>query len=201
MAIAVWVRGLAVPIPLPGPCDASAALLHAAAAAIKVIGGAVRDIGVRVRNEVMKISLQTALSKIRRQSTPGLARGKILKPRRVPFAFIFVAHSFRTHSSRWPQIAWQRCGERFGADVTPDPRRAFMQFTKIMGLAAVGALLALAAPAERANALSLSNPGAAAAVQDDARLATTEVHWRHRHHHRWHRWHHRHHHHRHWHRW
>ena len=62
-----------------------------------------------------------------------------------------------------------------------------MQFTKVLGLAAVGALLALAAPAERANALSLSNPGAAAAVQDDARLATTEVHWRHRHHHRWHR--------------
>ena len=75
-----------------------------------------------------------------------------------------------------------------------------MQFTKVMGLAAVGALLALAAPAERANALSLSNPGAAAAVQDDARLATTEVHWRHRHHHRWHLHRHRHHH-RHWHRW
>jgi hypothetical protein len=72
-----------------------------------------------------------------------------------------------------------------------------MTFTKILGLAAVGALLALAAPAERAQALSLSNPGAAAAVQEDARLATTEVHWRH---HRHHRWHHRHHH-RHWHRW
>ena len=81
-----------------------------------------------------------------------------------------------------------------------------MQVTKILGLAAVGALLALAAPAERANALSLSNPGAAAAVQEDTRLATTAVHWRHHrhhfhHHHRWHRWHHRHHHHRHWHRW
>ena len=81
-----------------------------------------------------------------------------------------------------------------------------MQFTKVLvtnvfGLAAVGALLALAAPAERANALSLSNPGAAAAVQEDARLATTEVHWRHHRHHRWHRWHHHRHHHRHWHRW
>lgn len=85
-----------------------------------------------------------------------------------------------------------------------------MQVMKVLGLAAVGALLALAAPAERANALSLSNPGAAAAVQEDARLATTEVHWRHHryhyHHHRWHRWHHHHHrhhhhHHRHWHRW
>ena len=73
-----------------------------------------------------------------------------------------------------------------------------MQFTKVLGLAAIGALLAFAAPVERANALSLSNPGAAAAVQEDTRPATTEVHWRH---HRHHRWHHRHHHHRHWHRW
>jgi len=75
-----------------------------------------------------------------------------------------------------------------------------MQFTKMMGLAAVGAVLALAAPAERANALSLSNPGAAAAVQEGTKLDTTEVHHRH---HRWHRWHHhhRHHHHRHWRRW
>jgi len=78
-----------------------------------------------------------------------------------------------------------------------------MQFTKVLGLAAVGALLALAAPVERANALSLSNPGAAAAVQEDTRPATTEVHWRHHRHHRWHHrhHHHRHHHHRHWHRW
>jgi hypothetical protein len=77
-----------------------------------------------------------------------------------------------------------------------------MQFTKVLGLAAVGAFLALAAPAERANALSLSNPGAAAAVQEDTKLATTEVHWRHHgyhRHHRWHRWHHYRH--RHWHRW
>jgi len=78
-----------------------------------------------------------------------------------------------------------------------------MQFTKVLGLAAVGALLALAAPVERANALSLSNPGAAAAVQEDTRPATTEVHWRHHRHHRWHHHHrrHHHHHHRHWHRW
>jgi len=32
---------------------------------------------VRARNDVMEISIQKALSKIRRQSTPGLARGKI----------------------------------------------------------------------------------------------------------------------------
>jgi hypothetical protein len=71
-----------------------------------------------------------------------------------------------------------------------------MQFTKLLGLAAVGAVLALAAPSDRAYALSPSNPGAAAAVQEDTKLATTEVHWRH--HHRWHRWHRHHHHHHHW---
>jgi hypothetical protein len=75
--------------------------------------------------------------------------------------------------------------------------------TKILGLFALGGLLILAAPTERAQALSPLNPGAAAAVQDDSRL-TTEVrwhrhwgwrrhHWRHRH---WgwrrHHWHHRH---------
>ncbi len=58
-----------------------------------------------------------------------------------------------------------------------------MQLTKILGLAAVGALLVLAAPAERAQALSLANPGAAAAVQENSKQATTEVRW----HHRWHR--------------
>jgi hypothetical protein len=74
-----------------------------------------------------------------------------------------------------------------------------MNVTKVLGLAAVGALLTLAVPAERALALSLSNPGAAAAVQEGSReiSGATEVHWRH---HRWHRWHHRHHH-RHWRRW
>ena len=73
-----------------------------------------------------------------------------------------------------------------------------MQMTKILGLAAIGAMLVLAAPTERANALSLSNPGAAAAVQEDIKPETTEVGWRHRH--RWHRHHHRHHH-RHYRRW
>ena len=66
-----------------------------------------------------------------------------------------------------------------------------MQMTKVLGLAAVGALLAIAAPTERANALSLSNPGAAAAVQEDIKPVTSEVGWRY-HHHRHHRWHHRH---------
>jgi hypothetical protein len=62
-----------------------------------------------------------------------------------------------------------------------------MNVTKVLGLAAVGALLILAAPTERAQAMSLSNPGAAAAVQDDSKAMTTQVHWPHHHHFRHHR--------------
>ena len=70
-----------------------------------------------------------------------------------------------------------------------------MNGTKVLGVAAAGALLALTVPAERALAVSLINPGAAASVQADTTM-TTEVHW---HHHHWHRHWHRHwHHHRHW---
>jgi hypothetical protein len=75
-----------------------------------------------------------------------------------------------------------------------------MNVTKALGLAAVGALLTFAVPAERALALSLSNPGAAAAVQEGSKEITgaTEVRWHRWHrHHRHHRWHHR----RHWRRW
>jgi len=62
-----------------------------------------------------------------------------------------------------------------------------MKLMKVLGLAAVGATLMLALPAERAQAVSLNSPGAAAAVREDAKPATTEVRWwRHRHH-RWHR--------------
>ena len=57
-----------------------------------------------------------------------------------------------------------------------------MNVTRILGLAAIGALLAIAAPTERAQALSLANPGAAAAVQESSKQGTTEVRW-----HRWHR--------------
>jgi hypothetical protein len=61
-----------------------------------------------------------------------------------------------------------------------------MNVMKLLGLAAVGALLVLAAPT--AKAMSLANPGAAAAVQQDSKVEATQV--------RWHR--HWHHHHRHW---
>jgi hypothetical protein len=77
-----------------------------------------------------------------------------------------------------------------------------MNGTKVLALAAAGAFLVMAAPIESAQAASLINPGAAAAVQQNAREEmTTEVRWGwHHHHHRWHRWHHRRWwHHRHWH--
>jgi hypothetical protein len=58
---------------------------------------------------------------------------------------------------------------------------------KILGFLAIGGLLVLAVPAERAQALSLASPGIAAAVQDDSSKLTTEVRWGHHH-----GWHHRH---------
>lgn len=69
-----------------------------------------------------------------------------------------------------------------------------MTLKRLLGFAAIGGLLILAAPTERAQALSLLNPGAAAAVQGDAASATTEVRWRRgwggyrRYHRRWRRW-------------
>jgi hypothetical protein len=62
-----------------------------------------------------------------------------------------------------------------------------MNLTRLLGLAAVGALLVLAAPAERAQAMSLSNPGAAAAVQESSKQTTTAGWHRHWHHRHWHR--------------
>ena len=70
-----------------------------------------------------------------------------------------------------------------------------MNIKTLLGCAAVGGLLMLAAPVERAQALSLASPGAATAVQD-SKETTTEVRWRRHWGHRWH-----HHHHRHWRRW
>jgi hypothetical protein len=70
---------------------------------------------------------------------------------------------------------------------------------RTLGFLAIGGLLALAAPVERAQAVSLASPGIAAAVQDDSSKLTTEVRWHHHHgwgrHRGWHR------HHRHWRRW
>src|ERR1700676_508876 len=88
-----------------------------------------------------------------------------------------------------------RCGERLMRSAAwrwHGTRRAkgdkSMKMTRVLGLAAIGAVLVLAAPAERAQALSLANPATAAAIQEGAKQDTTEVRW-HRHwwhHHRWH---------------
>jgi hypothetical protein len=77
-----------------------------------------------------------------------------------------------------------------------------MNVKRILGFAAIAGLLMIAAPTERAQALSLSSPVAAAAVQDDAGKLTTEVRYYHRYHYHYrHHYHHRHYWHRHyWHR-
>jgi hypothetical protein len=71
-----------------------------------------------------------------------------------------------------------------------------MNMKKILGFAAVGALLIVAAPAQQAQAASPVNPGVATTTQSDAGKLTTEVrwhrsHWRHRHWHPRRHWHHR----------
>jgi len=64
-----------------------------------------------------------------------------------------------------------------------------MKMTRLLGLAAVGAVLVLAAPAQQAQALSLANPASVSAIQDNAKASNaTEVRWHrrwHRHHRRW----------------
>lgn len=66
-----------------------------------------------------------------------------------------------------------------------------MKMTRVLGLAAFGAmLLLLAAPAQEAQALSLANPASVTAVQEGSRTSTTEVRW----HYHWHHHHHWHHH-------
>jgi hypothetical protein len=109
---------------------------------------------------------------------------------------IVPAQLFSLHSSRSLQPSIRRgdaadrqSAVRRGRELSGDKEKQ-MNVTKILGLAAIGACLVLAAPAERAQALSLINPGAAATVEDGSRL-TTEVGWHHHHHHH-HHWHHRH---------
>lgn len=62
-----------------------------------------------------------------------------------------------------------------------------MNIKTIFGLAAVAGLLAVAAPADRAQAVSLINPAASSSAKHASENITTEVRWRH--HHRWHRHH------------
>jgi hypothetical protein len=60
-----------------------------------------------------------------------------------------------------------------------------MKMTRVLGLAALGAVLVLAAPAKQAQALSLANPSTVTAIQEGSKASTTEVRW-HGHSH-WHR--------------
>lgn len=62
-----------------------------------------------------------------------------------------------------------------------------MNIKTIFGLAAVAGLLVVAAPADRAQAVSLINPGASTSAGHASEPLATEVHWRR--HHRWHRHH------------
>ncbi|WP_439924029.1 hypothetical protein [Nitrobacter sp. JJSN] len=72
-----------------------------------------------------------------------------------------------------------------------------MLLKKILGFAAFGALLVVAAPAQQAQAATPVSPGIAATAQGDAGKLTTNVQWGHHHHHNHWRSHH-HHHHNHW---
>jgi len=63
-----------------------------------------------------------------------------------------------------------------------------MKMTRVLGLAAIGAILVLAAPTQQAQALSLANPASVTAIQEGSKASTTEVRWHGhwRHHRCWH---------------
>ncbi len=127
-------EGLAVPIPPPGPPRRQRGTAPQHAAAIEVAAGAARDSAARVRNDASPGNLHTegAVEDDGASLAMSLAHGKILKPRheppRVHLRGAFIQDPFKSRTSD----CVQRCGERFGADMTPDPRRAFMQFTKVL---------------------------------------------------------------------
>jgi hypothetical protein len=107
---------------------------------------------------------------------------------------IHSRRSFETSICAAPQRT-DRCQAARRSACIRRSKEKFMTVTKLLGVAAVGAMLALAAPAERAQAMSLASPGAAATVAQGAAVQqTTEVRWhrhwhprRHWHPHRWHR--------------
>jgi hypothetical protein len=64
-----------------------------------------------------------------------------------------------------------------------------MKMTRVLGLAAIGAVLVIATPAEQAQALSLANPATLTTIQQGSKASTTEVRWHghwHHHHRCWH---------------
>jgi hypothetical protein len=56
-----------------------------------------------------------------------------------------------------------------------------MTVTKLLGVAAVGAMLVMAAPTQQAKAMSVINPGLTAQIDHGAVAQTTEVRWHGRH--------------------
>jgi hypothetical protein len=81
-----------------------------------------------------------------------------------------------------------RIQARRGRDNPTINGREYMKVTKLLGFAALGGLLMLAVPADRAQAMSLASPGVAATVQGGSQQAT-QVGWRrHWHRHHWRRW-------------
>jgi hypothetical protein len=56
IAIASWVKWLAVPLATPGPCEAKAGLAHDNVATVEATPAAKRDIGCLVLGEAMAIS-------------------------------------------------------------------------------------------------------------------------------------------------
>jgi hypothetical protein len=52
-----------------------------------------------------------------------------------------------------------------------------MKMTRVLGLAAIGAILVLAAPTPQAQALSLANPAGATKIDERSNASTTQVHW------------------------
>jgi hypothetical protein len=192
-------------MPPPGPCEAKALPIGNSAQAT-----AARDSWNIFRD--MTISRDNRL----RQATDENGAGfEIFRPMREPARAIRIhicgadIHSAFTSLPLVLVSALRRYGNncRTTSGCHPYPRRIHvnvkkMSVKKVFGFLTIGGLLVLAAPAERAQALSLASPGIAAAVQDDSSKLTTEVRW-HRHHgwrrhHGWHRHHWRH---RHWRRW
>ena len=72
----------------------------------------------------------------------------------------------------WPKRRSRTFREISGMITIPDPRRGFV---RCLGLAAVAMLALSAAPGQRAEALSLSNPGAVSTAKYLSDALTTEV--------------------------
>jgi hypothetical protein len=85
-AMASWVKGLAVPSPPPGPCDANAAPADNEAS-VRVAVKAKRDIRCRVRDDVMTISRdEEAWGSYGRQAVPVLGIYRVFRQSLYRFA-------------------------------------------------------------------------------------------------------------------